>query len=141
MKYFIILMTLIIGTITSLKGLANPPTLLDEVYVDYKNHALVNPNNRSPLLYPESIKETLDLHIKMTTLGIVYMNPTVKSWTTDAQYRIVGLELELGLHLSDYFDIFYYHESLHMLDKQQVYLPRYPVDDAVGVRVYLYRSK
>ncbi len=115
--------------------------LLDEMYVDYQNHALINKNNRNSLLYPEATKETLDLTIKTSVLVFGYWNSKVKSWTTDAQYRAIGLELEFGVHLSDSLDIYYRHESDHLLDRHHSYMTKYPVADAIGIRLFLFKRK
>lgn len=122
-------------------GCASYPVKLEEVHIDYKNHAMVNPNNRSTLLYPEKIKETLNLGINTSSMGFLYNKNTVKSWTTEGQYRAVGLELEIGVRAANWIDIYYWHESLHLMDKAHSFLPRYPVSDAVGIRMYLYKRK
>lgn len=114
---------------------------LDSLYVDYKNYGIVNDKNRNLLTYPEPAKEGINLGLEASLLDVFYLRPIVEGTTTDAQYRGVGLDLRLGLRVSPSVEIGYYHHSQHLLDRASATLPRYPVEDAIELKIFLYRAR
>lgn len=113
---------------------------LNELNLDYKNFKMINDKARDPLVYPEPPKEGVDVNLD---LGLVnnygYWNSSVQSLTVDSQYRSIGLVMHLGVHLTEYLDVGYFHHSAHVLDEQQPYMP-FLTEDAVEVKIFLYRN-
>ncbi len=114
---------------------------LDSLYIDYKNFAIINDKNRNMLTYPEPAKEGINLGVDTTLLGFVYFNSVVESLTTDAQYRSVGLDTRLGIRLSPFMEFGYYHHSQHVLDRPHSYVPKFLVEDALELKIYLYKAR
>jgi hypothetical protein len=115
---------------------------LSELSIDYKNFQMVNPNAHSVMTYPDPPKESVNLNLKTNLLIVGYWDSTVESWTTDSQYRAVGLETRIGVRLTDYVDLGLYHHSQHVLDRaEQLPMGHFPVEDAVEIKIYLYKAK
>ena len=113
---------------------------LDELSLDYKNYSIVNDHQRNLLIYPDSPKEGINVNINSTLMNYVYFNNTIESLTTDGQYRGIGLQLSLGLRLSNYFDVGYYHHSQHTIDRAIMSIPAFPTEDALQFKLYFYRK-
>ncbi len=112
---------------------------LQEVSIDYKNFRMINPGSRNPLTYPEAPKEGLDFYIKSDFFwNWVFIEAKVESFTTLTQFREVGLERRIGLHLGKFIDVSLYHLSEHRLDGV---FPQdsFPEEDGVAFKVYLFR--
>jgi len=114
---------------------------LRELSIDYKNYAWLNPNARHPLLYPEHPKEGVDLNLKTDLFDWFFWDNSIKSLTTGSQYRTVGLETRFGVYVSDYLNVGYYHQSQHLLERSHHSIPKFPVEDAVEFKLYLYRDR
>lgn len=115
---------------------------LSELSIDYKNFKALNPASYEVMTYPEPPKESIFINLKMDLLHYLYLDPTIESWTTDAQYRGIGLEARLGLRLTEYVDIGIYHHSLHELDRnQQLNIPHFLEQDSLEIKLYLYKTK
>jgi hypothetical protein len=115
---------------------------LNELAVDYRNYAMVNPNGHEPMTFPDPPKESLNLEMKLDVLGAGYFDPTVESMTTDAQFRDVGLLLRLGIRITDNLEVGLIHHSQHQLDReQQLGMGHFPESDAFQVKLYLYRAQ
>lgn len=121
---------------------------LREVSIDYRNYF---PGGRDPLITSNGlpnrgIGKGLDVNINSDILDWVYWNNRINSKTDydtvghGGQFRLVGWETAFGVHLSSYVDIGYYHHSQHILDAAYKY-DNYPVEDAIQIKLYLYRSK
>jgi hypothetical protein len=114
---------------------------LKEFTINYRNYALINDQARNALIYPIHPKEGIDVGFKSDVLGFGYFDNEIMSLTSDSQYEAIGLDLRLGIRVSDYVQVGYWHRSEHLLDHHSDYLPRYPSQDALEVRIYLFRSK
>ena len=112
------------------------PWELREASIEWKH--FVSPG-RDPLLYPEIHNDGLNLNVNIDVLKWAYWNNTVGSLATESQYRAIWLHTQLGIRLSSYVDFQFTHQSTHLLDRAQRLLPRYPVEDSVGVILYLVR--
>lgn len=113
---------------------------LKEVSIDYKNFRMINPNARNPLIWPEVPKEGLNLYLDTDVLwGIMYVKAEVESLTTEAQYREIGLTARFGVHLGDWVNLGLYHRSEHVLDEAPLSPMGFPEEDALELKVYLYR--
>lgn len=116
---------------------------LQQIAIDYRNYSMVNPNGHEPMTYPDPPKESLNLDIKIDVLGgIGYIDPTVESMTTDAQFRDVGLLIGAGVRITDNLEIGILHHSQHQLDReQQLGMGHFPESDSVQVKLYIYRAQ
>jgi hypothetical protein len=97
-------------------------------------------DGRDPYIYPNVHKEALNLTTNLDVLRYFYLDTTVRSITDDAQYASVGLNLKLGVRLTDHFQVQYEHLSVHELDTQQTLMPKFPVSDSVGFVWKFYTS-
>jgi hypothetical protein len=113
---------------------------LDELSIDYRDYALVNDKARNLLIYPESPKEGINLNINTTFVSYVYWNSTIESLTTSSQYRGIGLQSSLGIRLNNYIDVGMWHHSQHVLDRVSGDMPNFAEEDAIQLKVYLYRK-
>ncbi len=121
---------------------------LEEVRVDYMNFL---PGGRDPLLSYNGLPnrapgKELDVHIDSTIANYFYWNNMIHSTTDvytdtrkDDQFRVIGLNMELGVRLTSWLDVYYWHYSQHLLDTTYAY-GGFPVLDAVGIHLYLYRK-
>lgn len=135
---WVFLFLLATACLRATRALAEVPVMhLRELALDYQNFI---DEGRDLLLYPETHKESLAVDMKIDLLGPLYWNNLIAATTTDAQYRTVGLTSELGAHVFSRLDVFYRHTSIHLLDRAHSYLPKFPVYDAVGVRITLYKE-
>ncbi len=121
------------------EALAGEWTLLEmrETKLNYKY--FVHPG-RDPLFTSSHQKEELNLSVNTNMLGVFYWDNTVHAKTDDAQYRVVGWNIKLGVHLHPRLDIQYEHFSRHLLDSKHPTMGGFPVEDSVGVNLYLYRA-
>ena len=114
---------------------------LTEASLNYRNYALLNPNARNLLIYPEHAKEGIDVGLKMDLLSYGYFDSQIESLTTDAQYRSIGLQFGLGLRVTDYLNVGYWHHSQHVLDRGPQSYEKFPSEDALEVRITGYRAR
>jgi hypothetical protein len=71
-----------------------------------------------------------------------YLDTNVEGWTTDAQYRGVGLEARIGVRPTDSIELGLYHHSQHQLDReQQLPMGHFPELDALELKIYFYRAQ
>lgn len=81
----------------------------------------------------EKVKDGLALNFSLGVLGPLYWDNQVHALTTDAQYRLVGWQFEVGVAVFPCLDVFYFHHSQHVLDGHHPLLS-FMVEDAVGFR-------
>lgn len=122
-------------------GLSASAIDLKELSIDYKNFAWVNDKARNPLIYPEHPKEGINLNINTDIIDTVYWNSTVEAITTDAQYRSIGLETRLGIRISPTLEVGYYHHSQHLIDRPHYYMDKFPSEDAIEIKIYIFGPK
>lgn len=121
---------------------------LEEVKITYMSFF---PGGRDPLISYNGLPDRspgkqLDLRIDTTVANYFYWTNTVHSLTDqyastghEGQFRVVGLNMILGLRVASFLDIYYYHFSKHLLDA--VYAPGgFPVVDSIGFNLYLFRK-
>lgn len=58
---------------------------------------------------------------------------------TDSQVRQGGWEYSIGAHLGKYFDAFYYHHSMHVMERERE-KREYPLENMYVIRMYFYRG-
>ncbi len=114
---------------------------LNELGINYRNYAMLNDKARVLLLGDEHPKEGINVLMKFDVLKYGYLDSQIESLTTNAQYRSIGLQLRLGMRVSDFVELGVFHHSQHVLDKASEGYAKFPVEDAVELRIYLYRSK
>lgn len=114
---------------------------LNEVYLDYRNYSMVNPNARNLLIYPDTPKEAINVGIKLDLLKYMYIDNEIQSITTDAQYKGIGLDLRIGVRATSWLEVGLWHRSQHVLDGTQSFMGgNFPSEDAFNVKVYLFRK-
>lgn len=114
---------------------------LDELGIEYRNYAMINENNRPLLIYPEHAKEALNLGLNTDILKYGYFDSLVESMTTGAQYRAIGLQLNLGVRILPEISVGYWHHSQHLLDRGGTDERPYPVEDAVVIRWTIFHAR
>jgi len=119
---------------------------LREVSVDYKRFF---PKGRDPLitgngLLNRELGNEVNVHINSDFMSYFYWDNMVHSLTdrdatthTGGQFRVVGWNFKLGMRVSRFINIQYEHFSKHTLDHSYAY-DSFPVQDSVGVKLYLY---
>lgn len=120
---------------------------LSEVSLDYR---WFKPGGTDPLMSYNGLanKEPggqVDLNVNMDVLDYLYFNNTVHSMIDRdiggqyGQFRLIGWHFQVGMHLSQYCDIYMDHFSQHLLDTTYA-LGHFPVTDGFGVKVYFLRD-
>jgi hypothetical protein len=120
---------------------ANAGVYLDELKLDYQRFDWINPKSRVAWVYPDAPKEQISLGMKLALYEFAFSDATILSMTDSSQFRGVGLNERLGVHLSDYVDLYLEHQSLHVLDREQSVMSGFPEQDSVGVSIYLYKRR
>jgi hypothetical protein len=111
-----------------------------ETSLNIKNYF---PNGHNPLMPEGSIlNKGLDLDLKTDLLRYGYWNNKVWSLADQHQFRWIGWNYQFGIRILPFLDVEYEHFSKHILDKQYQYKTqgRFPVEDSVNVKLYLYRK-
>lgn len=120
---------------------------LNEVYINYKQFF---PGGVDPLITENGLQNNLDkelnLHINMDFLDHFYWNNLIHSMTDvnnngNGQFRLIGWNFNIGLHITDYVDFGYHHFSQHLLDYQGPPGYHFPVQDAVELNVFIFRKR
>ena len=93
-----------------------------------------------------TLNQELNLQMDLVLVGPVYLNNRIRALTdrgTDGgsgQFRSVGWNWRVGVHVLPALDIFVDHFSQHVLDTG--YAPgHFPLEDSVGFRLNLFKSK
>lgn len=116
---------------------------LEEIRIDYMQF---RPGSRDPLINQLPNRELgnlLDLNITTSLFKYGYWKSLVHSYTDQyadshsfGQYRVIGLNMEVGVRLTSFLDVFAWHYSQHTLDNVS-YPGGFPVQDAYGIHIYL----
>lgn len=114
---------------------------LNQVALDYRNYGMLNDKARNLLIYPEHPKEAINVIVNIDLLKFAYWNSTIESLTTPSQYKSIGLDTRLGLRVSNFLELGIWHHSQHVLDGTQSYMSKFPSEDAVQVKLFLYRKE
>lgn len=125
---------------------------LKEASATYKDFF---PGGSDPLITQNGLPnrtlgQEVALNLNVDLLQVLYFNNRVHGGTDEiksadglttgrGQFRTVGWEFELGVRISDYINISYYHHSQHILD----YDPgrRFPVQDALQLKIFFFRDQ
>jgi hypothetical protein len=107
---------------------------LDQLTADYQHYPFFNANP----YYPAPKNDELALSQRSVVGGVFLFDTTVHGWSDSAQYRLIGLELKLGLQITDHLDLYYRHHSQHLLDVPDT--QHFPVEDSVGITLYFVRN-
>lgn len=108
---------------------------LQQVTMDYARYQ----DGSRVLLYPQGSmpKERLNLGLDLEWLSYGYMNNTIHSGTDQNQFKTIGWQYQIGVHLGDIADVYTEHYSQHLLDERSG--QSYPVENLIGIKFYLYR--
>ncbi len=119
---------------------------LDQAYINYKQYT---PGGTSYLITDNGLPDRamdkeVALHLDTTFWSYCYWNNTVHAATDkgldgSGQFRVVGWNFQLGARVASWLDFQYEHHSQHILDWQGPM--HFPVEDSIGVNIYLYRTK
>lgn len=126
---------------------------LKEVYIDYTRFfphgydSMIN-NNGLP---NKGIGNELDLNMNLNLAHYLYWDNKIHSRTdvdTDnngnnlggGQFRVVGLEMRLGVNVTENLQLGYYHHSQHWLDLHNAN-EHFPIEDGIQLRLFLFKSK
>ncbi|CAM6005209.1 unnamed protein product [Sphagnum balticum] len=115
---------------------------LDEFAIDYKNYDWIRSGQTPLLIYPMPVKEALNLDFNINVFQYGYLDGIVESLTDQTQFAAVGLQLSLGVRLTDWLQVGYYHHSQHILDGTIVNNGgAYPEEDAVELKLTIYHAR
>lgn len=110
---------------------------LKELNVNYKRFVS---DGRDPLIYPYVHKEAINLDVNMDLFNVFYWDNRILSVTDDAQYRGVGLNVKLGLRITQSLSLQYEHLSQHVLDDKVQRMDKFPVEDSIGLVLKIYQA-
>lgn len=137
-KGFAATIGMLLGLMMSHSVRAEEPVRIKALDVEYYRY--VAPG-QDAVIYPHEHKDALNLKLATEIGHSFYFNSKIVSETDAGQFRMIGLHINTGIHVSRYFDFEYMHRSEHAIDTQPS-LPGYPLYDAVGIVIHLVpRSK
>jgi len=123
----------------AMKAQALDVVSLREARIDYRNYNIISSYNRPLLIYPEVAKEGIILHVNTDILKYGFWDNSVEALTTDAQYRSIGLQFNLGLRITPWLDVSYWHHSQHVLERVSSPVSPYPFEGALQFSIKLYQ--
>ena len=141
---------LILLLLVSVPALAEDWRLLEANSVDIAYRSYFE-GSRSALetqngLPNRQLGKGLDFDIKNDLFwGIGYLDLLLHAKTDEdtknggGQFRSAGLQFRVGFNFTDHIQFGYFHHSQHVLDTE--YKPGFPVEDALELRVNIYRRK
>jgi hypothetical protein len=102
-------------------------------------------DNRDPLTPDVPMEDyvgRVSAKFQLRIMDIWYWRNDVHVEGTDAQFRTVGWNFELGLHVNKWVDTYYEHHSRHRLDSNYPgeSAARFPVEDSYGVTLNFYQT-
>ena len=117
---------------------------LDELKVQYIDYFK---GGRDPLisLPNRQLGKQLNLSFNSTLFDYFYWNSLIHSSTDEipdtssGQFRVVGLEMQLGVRITNYFNLYLHHHSQHSLDTTLPF--GFPVQDGVGLEIIIFSNK
>lgn len=87
--------------------------------------------------YDNDIDRGANLNTELTLLKYGFYKSTIHMFGNETRLREAGLEFQGGVHVFSGVDVFYWHQSRHLLDdaplRQDEHFPQL---DAVGVRFH-----
>jgi hypothetical protein len=87
--------------------------------------------------YDNGIDRGANLNTEMTLLKYGFYKSTIHMFGNETRLREAGLEFQGGIHVWGGVDVFYWHQSRHLLDAAPVRKDdHFPQLDAVGVRFH-----
>ena len=137
-KYILLILLILLFPVKSFANDLNSWHIIEpnSLYVDVMHYTWASEPFMQPKFTPN---ERLDLHVDLDLLGkVAFFNNMIHSETDRDQFRLIGWNYRLGLHLGDSIDFFLEHFSQHILDATPQYNNTY---DAIGLRVYMYKQK
>jgi hypothetical protein len=83
----------------------------------------------------------IDLNVNADILTYGFWENRVHSMTDETvdgpgQFRVVGWNYRIGVHVSKYLDVYYEHFSRHLLDT--TYPTAFPVQDSFGIKLRIF---
>lgn len=117
---------------------------LSKLDIEYQQF---NKDNRDPYApqYTGEWREGAAILMDISALRWLYWNNRIHMETTDGSGRATGTgwQWEGGIHVSEWIDVFQYHHSRHLLDEPSPVTDphKFPVENAIGVRVHLLGGK
>lgn len=130
---------------TPTKRDAGYPLVLRDVSLEYKSFF---DGGSYPLITDNGLNRVQDkemqLNLNFDLLSYLYWDNVVHASTDrdpatgSSQFRLVGWQFGLGVRLTEWLKVGYYHHSQHLLDAT---LPwRFPVQDALHLQIKVYSS-
>lgn len=123
-------------------SIAKPSELQDHIklkklYLEAEKPVI---SNRSAyMLVDENTTNYLNLGFDLGLFKLGYLNSKVVSQTNESQFRHVGLHSELGVTVYGGVELYLRHFSGHIIDG--AYPTRFPQENALGLRLILYKEK
>lgn len=108
---------------------------LEEVSIEYNKYL----NGRNLLLYPEAPTQSLSFNLD-TSLNKFFWDNEIKSYTDKNGFRSIAWEFYLGYNIYNTIDVFYRHESQHVLDKKHSFAD-FPYENSFGLRLYIHKNE
>lgn len=113
---------------------------LQEVYVNYKvfSGTTRTPYLQLPGLEGHSLENELNLNVNMDLWDHFYWNNVIHS-LNDGNYRLIGWNWRVGVHITDYIDFGWNHFSEHYADYSSPY--GFPLQNSWEINIYLFRRR
>jgi len=119
---------------------------IKDLYIEFKQFT---PDSRNPMITNNGIPnrimdKEINLHLDMDILRYLYFENMIHSMT-DApidggcgQFKVIGWNFRVGIHIWKYIDLQFEHYSQHSLDNVLPF--NFPMENSIGVKIYIYRK-
>ena len=87
----------------------------------------------------DALTSRLNLNVNTNLMVYGFWNNEIHSATDNSQFREVGYKTNLGIRLTDYLDVSFYHHSQHVLDSVSSF--GYETEDGVQIDIYLFSKE
>lgn len=120
---------------------------LDSISIEYQ---MFKHKGIDPMITYDGLNRKIDtglnLNLNTTVLSYFYWNSSIISMKDYdpvydyGQFRTIGLQMRLGIRLTDWIDIGYYHLSRHLMDTPQPTGQSFQQMDAIEFKLKLYNN-
>lgn len=110
---------------------------LDTAKVDYRRFMGESTTFNFPSYQKDRLGLTLDSNI--ATYG--FWRNRVHGTTDQFGFRWIGYNFDFGIRVAPFLDVLYEHHSQHLLDDADPASRHFPLEDSVGVSIYLFSKE
>lgn len=127
---------IILGLLFSVTANAGGIMDLDELSVRVDNFLH---EGRDPVIYPVPQNHRWTLQMDMSSFDTLLWRNKIISTTSPSQFESVAWNFDFGFKFTDYVEVFYSHTSTHLLDRKHSFMHRFPVEDSIALKIFIFK--